>query len=157
MTVAFMIARAAHRGQMYGDKPYTEHLRMVNNKCYELFKDKLSEGDMYFVSSLAWLHDAFEDTNITNEQIEKRMGHYPPSGWVRTTELIQSMRAISKRDSDSRSDYLKICMMNRFAHMVKIADTLCNLECSIKSMETRRIDKYTRQLAKLTKAMPTFD
>ena len=154
MTVAYEIAREAHKGQMYGGEPYTSHLSMVNKKCYELFKGRLSDDDMYFVASLAWLHDAFEDTELTNEQVESRMGHYPPSGWTRTTELIQAMRAISKRDSDSRSDYLKICMMNKFAHMVKIADTLCNLECSIKSMESRRIDKYTRQLSKLTKRMP---
>ncbi len=156
MSRAYELAKSAHKGQMYGCVPYTDHLSAVNKKCYELYKDKLSEDDMYFVASLAWLHDAFEDTDLTNEQVENKMGHFPPNGWVRTTELIQAMRAISKRDSDSRSDYLKICMMNRFAHMVKIADTLCNLECSLKSMETRRINKYTNQLNKLTKALPAM-
>ena len=129
---------------------------MVNSKCYELFSGKVSEGDMYFISNLAWLHDAFEDTSLTNEQLKKRMGHYPPGGWTRNDELIQAMRAISKRDDDSRSDYLKACMGNKFSHAVKIADTLCNLECSIKTIDSRRIDKYTRQLSKLTKVMPNL-
>lgn len=150
MTQAHSLALKWHSGQMYGDEPYKVHLQEVNTRCYNMYKASLSLEDMYFVANLAWLHDILEDTECTPADIQDALGHYPPTGWVRSAELIEAVEAITKGASESRSDYLERCSRNPFALKVKIADTLCNLERSFISQHTRRIEKYLKQLAFLS-------
>lgn len=150
MTHAHTLAKKWHKGQKHGDEPYMTHLSEVNARCYTLYRDSLSLEDVYFVGSLAWLHDIFEDTKCSPVDVWEALGHYPPTGWTRSHEMVEAIQAITKEDTETRHEYLERCSKNKFALMVKVADTLCNLERSFMSKDHRRITKYLDQLAFLS-------
>lgn len=143
-TKAYTIALEAHRTQKYGQHTYVYHLRNVVDKCTLLYTDSLRSDEMYLVENIAWLHDLFEDTNYSEESLRV---HFESYAYV--DELVDALKAITKLDYENREEYLERCARNKWALMVKIADTLSNLECSFASREQRRINKYLNQLDKL--------
>jgi len=130
-----------HKGQLYGEHKYTYHLGKVEDKVRWLFKDE-DLPTLCKLAELSWCHDILED----NEDyfFEHVREHIPD-------EMFEAIHSISKLDGETRIEYLERCMENPYAHKVKIADTLSNLEQSVKDGDFRRIKKYTRQLEKLTK------
>lgn len=135
------LAKLWHSGQMYGSQPYYKHLSHVEAKVVELYRD---DNELSLLRMTAVLHDLFEDTKCSEMDLKVRIGNYR-----KIDTLIEALHAITKRDNESREDYLVRCVENPIALKVKIADTLCNLECSIQSGEERRIKKYSKQIDRL--------
>ena len=147
-TVAWQIATEAHKGQLYGSKPYIEHIGKVRSKVLTLIADKSPEYKdlhMSLLDDIACLHDVLEDSDFTVKQIESRL---TCDNWD-IHVIIDALEAITKRKGESRSEYIKRCSFNPLAWLVKVADTLSNLECSIISCEPQRVFKYTKQLNRL--------
>ncbi|ENB2053095.1 hypothetical protein D2H34_004562 [Vibrio fluvialis] len=135
---ARMFAQEWHGNQMYGDKPYSTHLAHVETKVIFLY----SEYDHIELLRLtAVLHDILEDTACTEINLRECFSHYP-----KVDKLISALIAITKKKHEHRDEYLYRCAENPIALDVKIADTLCNLECSIRSGEANRINKYLKQI-----------
>lgn len=132
------LAMCLHYGQEYGDKDYMYHVIEVIKKTQQLFIS--SQTNYTRLSIVAALHDTIEDTEYTYEQCLEDFD----------ATIAGSVRAISKREGQSHEDYIKAVKQDYYAHKVKIADTLCNLEASITSQEKKRIKKYTQQLLDLT-------
>ncbi|MCG7550898.1 hypothetical protein [Pseudoalteromonas sp. Of7M-16] len=144
MAMAYLIASYAHKDQKYGEQDYIVHVNMVRNKTHELFACGDYKRD-FMLDDLACLHDVIEDTELTIEDIRAKIGHKP----YPVEQLIKALEAITKQDQESREDYIARCVENPLARKVKIADTLSNLECSIKSNNQRRISKYTNQIKRI--------
>lgn len=135
---ARMFAMEWHGSQMYGDKPYSAHLADVEMKVIFLY----SEHDHIELLRLtAVLHDILEDTECTEIDLREHFSHYQ-----KIDELISALFAITKQKHEHRDKYLHRCVGNPVALHVKIADTLCNLERSIRSGEVNRINKYLKQI-----------
>ena len=147
-TKAYTVALNAHRDQKYGQHAYVYHLRNVVDKCTSLYADTLCINEMYLVENVAWLHDLFEDTDYSVEALRRNF-----KGYGQVNEMVSALEAITKLESETRDEYLKKCAGNKWALMVKIADTLSNLECSFAIREQRRITKYLNQLDKLRSYM----
>ena len=56
---AILLAADAHKDQMYGVKPYTDHLSDV---CDRVDTDRT-------LMTVAWLHDILEDTDVTEQNL----------------------------------------------------------------------------------------
>ena len=135
--VARDVAEIAHRGQKYdGVFDYLNfHVHGVCEKYLALFG---SNGDAGH--AVAMLHDVVEDSNATIEDVMNVFGF----------NVGEAVYAITKLKGERRLDYLARCRANEIARKVKIADTLFNLEYSIKKQDQWRIEKYTSQLSFLT-------
>jgi (p)ppGpp synthase/HD superfamily hydrolase len=90
--------------------------------------------------AVAWLHDVLEDTETSLTDLEDHFGD----------EVGYQVLILSKDAPSSYDVYLRLIKKERVATLVKMADTLSNLEASILSGEMKRINKYSKQLALLT-------
>lgn len=123
--LAESLAELKHYGQCYGTHPYTYHLREVVSLC--------SSPEARIV---AWLHDILEDTDASYELLYHMFGK----------EIADAVHKISKYPHKTYEDYIKGVKSNGLSHIVKIADTRCNLWQSESEGDERRITKYTKQL-----------
>lgn len=137
MDKAREFAVKAHGDQMYGKFKYSYHLDQVKS---ELMKLEHSGWDVHEDAYVvAYLHDVLEDTDVTIQEM------FEFSSDVRWAVVL-----LTKVEIDyDLGKYLETIKSCKIAHIVKIADTLCNLQASINSVEPRRVKKYAEQLAKL--------
>lgn len=107
--------KKAHSGQMYGDKPYWNHPRLVAATGKKFFGNKFTNDAI----KVAFLHDVVEDTNFSIDQLAK-MG-YP-------LEVVQAVGLLTKNKALSYADNIKAIINsgNRLAMMVKYADNYQN-------------------------------
>lgn len=129
----------AHGNQKYGKMPYEYHLQQVVSKLTH-WRD-LGQWDITDEClAVAWLHDVIEDTNYCERDLAVVFGK----------EVAYQVLLLSKLGGLSYGDYIYHIRQSHTAKLVKMADTLCNLEASILSGEMKRINKYSKQLALLT-------
>lgn len=137
--VAEDFATIAHKGQMYGNVPYIEHLLAVANTARLMLNPfNLSEIEINIV---AFLHDIVEDTSVLLDDLKELFSE----------EVVEAVACLTKIEGQSYEDYIDIVKSNKLALHVKIADTMCNLRASIYSQDKKRITKYAEQYYILTK------
>lgn len=129
----------AHGNQKYGKMPYEYHLQQVVNKLIhwrDLGQWEITDECL----AIAWLHDVIEDTATTCQQIYDIFGLH----------VAKAVVMLSKTDNVSYEEYISGVKDVYISKLVKMSDTLCNLEASMLSGEMKRINKYSKQLALLT-------
>lgn len=129
----------AHGNQKYGKMPYEYHLQQVVSKLIhwqDLGQWEVTDECL----AVAWLHDVLEDTETSLTDLEQHFGD----------EVGYQVLMLSKDAPSSYDVYIRLIKKEGVAKLVKMADTLCNLEASILSGERKRINKYSKQLALLT-------
>lgn len=133
-------AMCCHEGQKYGKKDYyTHHILSVYNKVDDLYEN---DKNFYGLKVVSLLHDCLEDSDkYTAEDFLSCFG----------LEITDAVIAITKQKDESRNQYIKRVKQNELALKVKICDTICNLEESIKIQDSKRIIRYSEQLASLYK------
>lgn len=147
MTIAIDLAVKAHKDQKYGELPYVYHLAQVDNivtHAYAPKNMKPSEpfskhpGDeMDNLRAIAFLHDVLEDTDYSTIDLSI----------AGVSEVVlEAVIAITKVEGESYEDYIKKVLENPLATKVKLCDTSANLMNSIKEGNTKRINKYSKQL-----------
>lgn len=121
------IARHAHHGQLYGVRNYyMYHVEGV----VELIKNVTSDPVIIIVGLL---HDVVEDSDCyTINYIKNIFG----------TEIAEAVNAITKRDGETRDEYLTRCRANSIASFVKLHDATFNLNESKKENNTKRMEHY---------------
>jgi len=126
-----------HEGQKYGEYDYYCHLCWVVDKVIFLYAN---DEDLPKLIELAWCHDILEDQeDFYNENIKPLL----------PLEMERSVEAISKKVCETRTEYLDRCVKNEYARKVKVADTLSNLEMSVKDNDLRRVRKYSKQIKEI--------
>ena len=115
---AYEFAISAHRGQKYGDKPYSWHISNVSKRL---------EPDDEVGSAVAYLHDVVEDTQFTIDDLKKQFG----------SVIVNAVDAITRRDGEKYFDYIRRLSSNPIAKRVKIADLQENLSQGDLSLSTR--------------------
>ncbi len=121
---AEQISKVAHRDQKYGEHDYwTRHVCAVEEKTKELFN---TDFDLRVV---AQLHDNLEDSDeFDSEHLYKVFG----------VEITDAVIAITKEKDESRNQYIERVKQNELTLKVKICDTICNLEESIKIQDAKK-------------------
>ncbi len=132
---AARVARIAHANQMYGLKPYIEHVRDVVLRVVE---DERSTTDAIVV---AFLHDVIEDSSLT----------------IHDLKLTNAQRAavllLTRGATQPYEAYIDHICTNPLAALVKYHDVRANLEAWHKSHSIKRRKKYSEALPKLREAL----
>lgn len=145
-------ALSHHKDQKYGSKPYLFHLKYVAdnvNKIVKLTNDKNKyfnypelKNDSEKLNIIAYFHDLLEDTNCSELEIFE---------FCKNNEIVEAVKLLTKqKENFDYNLYIENIKTNNLARIVKIADTLSNLECSIIDCNIRLIKKYNKQLSLLT-------
>jgi (p)ppGpp synthase/HD superfamily hydrolase len=100
--IAKEIATIAHKDQIdKAGKPYVNHLEAVASKVIGTEE-----------KTVAWLHDIFEDTDFSQDQLSV---FFPRS-------IVEAVEVLTKRQGEAYEDYLKRIAENPLAIKVKMAD-----------------------------------
>lgn len=147
MTIAIGLAMEAHKDQKYGKLPYLAHLAQVDNLVVQIYKPKgLGPSDPYSkdpgdemdcLRAIAFLHDILEDTDLSTLDLH--------IAGVNDT-VINAVVAMTKWDGVSYNQYIQNVKENELALKVKLCDTSANLMNSCLEGNTKRINKYTKQI-----------
>jgi (p)ppGpp synthase/HD superfamily hydrolase len=147
LSIAVELAVEAHMHQMYGKLPYIVHLYEVDQLVIQAYADKSrSHGEPYSkepadeldcLRATAYLHDIIEDTDITFDDLRT-------AGICE--KVVEAVLYITKTDGESYKDYIAGVKSKELARKVKLCDTSANLMNSIKEGNTKRINKYSKQL-----------
>ena len=128
------IAKLAHGDQRYGGRPYIYHIDMVVDFVDRMYGESPKHKSL---RKVAFAHDILEDTTYTSESL-RVFGYTEPE--------VLAVEAITKGVGEPYEEYMARVLRNKLARKVKIADTMANLQESMKERQTKRIDKYTKQL-----------
>lgn len=131
---AIAFAKEKHKGQLYGNGDYyAAHIIpvLVNAQCMELDKEQ---------QIIALLHDTLEDTDTTFYELEEEFG----------CRVAQGVLSLTKTKGTNYNDYLQDVMSNEDSRLVKIADSMANLEACVYQQDFKRAQKYLKSLTVLT-------
>lgn len=134
---AIHLCQFAHAGQTYGDQDYFYHLDGVAKKVVMMVgaEDVGTET----LKQVAYLHDILEDTTVSEEFLTE---HFD-------ARVVVAVKLLTKFPGYNHEQYINEIKRNQIARMVKIADTLFNLEQSVMYNSKRRVEKYSTQLKQL--------
>lgn len=133
LQAAQALAATAHKDQMYGDQPYTQHLADVVGV---LQRFKVEDTDILVA---AWLHDSVEDTETTLEQIELMFGR-------RVRDLVHRVTNEEGKNRKERHEktYPKI-QASDDAITLKLADRIANTEACITQDDEKKMKMYAKE------------
>lgn len=131
---AYKFAKGKHKGQMYGDMPYTVHLHHTAHLVEVMHKD---HNMLDTLLAIAYLHDVMEDCGVTYEELVKEFG----------VCIATSVQAMTKVKGEIFPDYMEKVIANSMARKVKICDTMTNLHHSFIAGREKGMLKYPNQLA----------
>ena len=141
----FNFAQDFHINQKYGNKSYSYHLKSVAKKAFFLYKKypKMVEGiDLNELLISSFFHDLVEDTSCTLKDI---------FDLTQNKKIVDAIILLTKlKENFDYQNYINNIKNNNLAKIVKIADTLCNLEESLKDNNYKFILKYSKQINLLT-------
>ena len=133
LKLAKTIAKHFHSGQTYGGKDYFKlHVCGVvrSLKQHSLPVEYLIVG---------FLHDVVEDTPVETASIVNLFGK----------TVGEAVDAITKRDGESRKEYLQRCKSNKIARIVKLHDALYNATSCHKNKNKNKHNYYVQTIAAL--------
>jgi (p)ppGpp synthase/HD superfamily hydrolase len=114
VSLALSFASKAHAGQLYGSKDYfTEHIMGVVNRLME----KISSARTLIVGAL---HDIYEDTDITREEIISIFGE----------DIDECVWILTRQENEEYFDYIRRVKNNAVAKNVKLEDVTFNYRAS---------------------------
>ena len=119
---ALELATRKHEGQFrkHTGEPYISHPIAVADKFVD---DTLAEDGIIHIDEdcrlVAILHDTIEDTDLTVHALRYEYGL--------DEHLIESLIAITRKESETYLDFILRCKGNKNARGVKIEDILHNL------------------------------
>jgi (p)ppGpp synthase/HD superfamily hydrolase len=140
------IAMNAHGPQKYAGNPYVDHLddvfqqAMNNTHVMEGYftQQKLPDNWFYIVTSLVYLHDVLEDTDITHWHLENDFGK----------GVADAVETLSINHSSNIDEYFEKISRDLIVSYVKLCDRLANVLYSKNNpseKSTKLLTKYRNQ------------
>jgi len=102
-------------------------------------------SEVYIITAL--LHDSVEDTPLTLEKIESLFGK----------EVRDAVDALTKREDETREEYLIRCGLNPIARVVKLHDAAFNAHNSHKENNQSRVDYYLQTMLTVSTAQDRLE
>jgi (p)ppGpp synthase/HD superfamily hydrolase len=133
---ARLIALQAHADQRYGVHPYSVHLEAVVAILQNEFAFAVHSQARDELIAAAWLHDAFEDTALTADDLCGYVSNVTLALVTACTDGPGANRAQRKR-----RPYALIPLMPN-AILVKLADRIANAEASKQHGPPRLLEMY---------------
>lgn len=142
ITRASEIARTAHAGQTdkAGKDYFKGHLTSV-----------ATMGKTWQEQVLGYLHDAAEDTPVTEEEVMNMLQSEEKLPEKDARELLEALRLLNNNHFPDRETYLKAVKENPLARAVKINDLTNNMDLTRIADPTEkdkaRVERYKREIA----------
>lgn len=111
-------AIAAHGGQLYGDRPYADHLAAV----VQILRDHGYDDQSTWLAA-GWLHDVIEDTPVILGDLENRFG-----GLV--CAIVWACTGEGKTRAERNASIYAKLRTAPVAVPVKVADRIANIEAA---------------------------
>lgn len=125
------IAFEYHKDQLYGNRPYMDHLDHVAGVC-----KRFGKGTNRRLMAACYLHDILEDTPMTHQELGKLVG-----GDV--ANIVFGVTDTPRKDKEftfkNRTRY------NNFAINVKYYDRIANVEACLCEDKTAILEKYLKE------------
>lgn len=146
LDIALELALVAHKDQLYGKLPYIAHLVEVDRLVVQVYGNVKNASEPYSkepgdemdcLRATAYLHDIIEDTDTSFDELAQ-------AGICEKISI--AVLFLTKKDDESYKDYIKGVKSNNLALKVKLCDTSANLMNSIKEGNSKRINKYSKQI-----------
>lgn len=145
LMLAVEFALLKHEGQLYGKHPYVYHLIQVDKLVVQAYAKTHKQGEQYSkhpgdeidcLRAISYIHDVIEDCGVTTDELRA-------FGFCEV--VVQAVLYMSK-SGEPYKDYIEGVKSNEFARKVKLCDTSANLMNSIQEGNTKRINKYSKQI-----------
>jgi (p)ppGpp synthase/HD superfamily hydrolase len=130
----------------YDNKPYETHLKGVVNYIYR-FIYLVEEKDIEYIASAGWGHDLLEDTNVSFNDVKRKLG-------VKTADLIYALTNEKGRTRAERANakYYKGIRKVKYADFLKVCDRLANVYYS-KFKQPSMFGKYKKENSNFEKKL----
>ena len=133
--LAKQLSKHFHKDQKYDEYDYYTYHVLGVIKTLELVAKEVTE-DMIIA---ALLHDVLEDTDCTWETIYNIFGD----------DVSRGVSVLTKSKQLSQADYIERIIRCKTPRIVKYADSLFNHQECVKVGDTKRAEKYQRNLQQL--------
>lgn len=141
ISLARDLAKHFHGSQQYGEKPYVFHLSMVADYCEQYVKQYSDD-----IVIVAFLHDILEDTSCQFDTLTNIFGQDIATSVENLTDLPGKNRKERKELTNRKLGALQSCKTSDISLIVKAADRLANVKCSIDS-HSSMVQMYAREQA----------
>lgn len=126
---ALKYSELRHKGQMYGNEPYINHLNEVVSLAKKLGYDEE-------IQVACALHDTLEDTSTTPQDLVINFGQ----------DVFNIVWAVTDASGNNRSErkmntYPKI-KQNEKAVVVKVLDRICNINKCLENENNKKFNMY---------------
>ena len=132
VTRALQYAEVAHGTQMYGDRPYIQHLRETVAVAQRYTED-------WQTLQAAALHDVLEDTAVTFGELRESFG------WT----VAEAVRAVTdppgKNRKERKAKLYGAGISNTRAAIVKLADRIANVTACVSDGNARLLRMYQHE------------
>ncbi|QHJ83811.1 MAG: hypothetical protein [Caudoviricetes sp.] len=133
-----------HGDEKYGKHPFSYHLLTDMKTSESIF------GYSNLVACVSAFHDALESDVISVHSLRDWLIHQPELDLYDVDfNILPALDAITKRERESRNEYLIRVKGSRLAKQVKIADAMSNLRQNILDKNLKRAAYYQDTLDKL--------
>jgi len=133
---AELVARAAHKDQKYGERPYSVHLEDVVRRVKQITDDPE-------IIAACWLHDTVEDSPVvTIDDIRQLFG-------ARVADLVWAVTAYGDDRETKMANVVEKIARTPGADIVKSADRLSNASASKAEKKMAKYNMYRDEQALL--------
>lgn len=114
------LATKAHNGvfRKFTNEPYINHPRRVSELVLKYIENKTMYFHPTVYETVAWLHDAVEDSDLTIKDLHS--AGFPAS-------VIFGVESVTKIPGENYFKFIKRCMNDKVGIFVKIADLTDNM------------------------------
>ena len=136
IAIARAVAHIAHRGQVdKAGKPYITHPERVAKS----FGNRV-DGDREILTSIAWLHDVLEDSDLTRDDL---LNAGVEAG------IVSAVERLTRTASVAPEEYYEDIMDSWHARQVKLADIADNCDPNrLVLLDDATVVRLTRKYAK---------
>jgi len=159
--LAEQVATKAHKGQKYGDQPYTDHLAEVA----AIVRGFGYGGSPGAGEAVGWLHDALEDTDLTRADLESTFGEAIAHAVLFCTDEEGHNRKTKKRltfhrmrgQLDTWVEHGRVPDFRLLGLRVKLADRIANIRASLRDDNKGLLKMYQKEQPAFREALVVQD
>lgn len=144
---AKLVAKLAHKGQVYGELPYTFHLGETVSVLYR-YTELAAEYSL--LESACWLHDSVEDTDVTIQDLRSLNEDLAYVVYLVTDPIAKNRRERKRLmyeniRSTAMSPTAKYSDLANIAIEVKLCDRIANVEHCIRTNNVELLKMYKKE------------
>ncbi len=142
------VARHSAIEQKYGIHPYSFHLDRAAEvlERWNRWNNLKGIANVRFIATCLYLHDVREDTGATEQDLADMFGQ----------DVAHVVSLVTRGETETLDEYLERIKTDIRACLVKICDSMTNLDHSVYELSPTRVAKYSRVISELVSHVNGF-